>query len=162
MRLTSLFGFRSVRRVLVLLFVWSSMCSAQQTLATLKDTHRVLLLFAPSDRDPRYVQQMQMLAHHGAEMKERDLVLIPVVTEAGPQITAETLRVIRGPGLSDEEQLLARQRFHLAPEAFATILLGKDGGEKLRVTAPVSMDRLNRTIDAMPMRKDEMKERKPQ
>ena len=137
------------------------MALAQQTLATLKDAHRVLLIFAPSDHDARYLQQMRMLEHHGAEMQERDLVLIPVVTEAGPQITPETLRVIRGPGLSDEEQLLARQRFHLEPEAFAAILLGKDGGEKLRLTSPISMDCLNRTIDAMPMRKDEMKERKP-
>ena len=135
---------------------------AQETLAQLKDTHRVLLVFAPGDRDPRYVQQIQLLEHHGADMQERDLVLIPVATEAGPRITPETLRVILGPGLSDQEQVLARQRFHIAPEAFAAILLGKDGGEKLRVTAPVSMDRLNRVIDAMPMRKDEIKERKPQ
>ena len=148
-----------MKRVLVLMFLWWPVCFAQQTLASLKDTHRVLLVFAPSERDPRYVQQMQMLEHHGAEMQERDLVLIPVVTEAGPQITPETLRVIRGPGLSDQEQVLARRRFHLAPEAFAVVLLGKDGGEKLRVTAPLSMERLNRTIDAMPMRKDEMKER---
>ena len=153
---------RSVKRILVLMLFCLPMCFAQQTLAALKDTHRVLLVFAPSDRDPRYVQQMQMLEHHGAEMQERDLVLLPVVTETGPQVTPETLRVIRGPGLSYEEQVLVRQRFHLAPEAFAAILLGKDGGEKLRVTAPVSTDRLNRTIDAMPMRKDEMKERKPQ
>ena len=151
-----------MQRVLVLMFLWMPMCFAQQTLAALKDVHRVLLVFAPSDRDPRYVQQMRMLEHHDAEMQERDLVLIPVVTDVGPQITPETLRVIRGPGMSDEEQLLARQRFHLAPEAFAVVLLGKDGGEKLRVTAPVSMDRLNRTIDAMPMRKDEMKARPPQ
>ena len=151
-----------MQRVLVLMFLWMPMCFAQQTLAALKDVHRVLLVFAPSDRDPRYVRQMQILEHHDAEMQERDLVLIPVVTESGPQITPETLRVIRGRGMSDEEQLLARQRFHLAPEAFAVVLLGKDGGEKLRVTAPVSMERLNRTIDAMPMRKDEMKARPPQ
>ncbi len=151
-----------MRRVLVLISLWLPMCFAQQTLATLKDTHRVLLVFAPSDRDPRYLQQTEMLEHHGAEMKERDLVLIPVVTETGPQITPETLRVIRGPSLSDQEQMLVRQRFHVAPEAFTAILLGKDGGEKLRVTAPVSVDRLNRTIDAMPMRKDEMKKREPQ
>ena len=122
----------------------------------------MLLVFAASDHDPRYMQQMQMLEHHGAEMQERDLVLIPVVTETGAQITPETLRVIRGPGLPDQEQMLARQRFHILPGAFAAILLGKDGGEKLRVTVPVSIDRLNRTIDAMPMRKDEMKDRKPQ
>ncbi len=151
-----------MQRVLVVMFLWLPMGFAQQTLATLKDTHRVLLVFAPSDHDPRYLQQMQMLEHHGAEMQERDLVLLPVVTEAGPQITPETLRVICGPGLSAEEQMLARHRLKIAPEAFVAILLGKDGGEKLRVTAPVSIDRLNRTIDAMPMRRDEMTQRKLQ
>ncbi len=151
-----------MKRILVLMFFWLPMGFAQQTLATLKDTHRVLLVFAPSDHDPRYLQQMQMLDHHGAEMRERDLVLLPVVTEAGPQITPETLRVIRGPGLSDEEQVLVRHRLQIAPEAFVAVLLGKDGGEKLRATAPLSIDRLNRTIDAMPMRKDEMSKPKPQ
>ena len=151
-----------MQRVLVALFLWLPMGFAQQTLASLKDTHRVLLVFAPSDHDPRYLQQMQMLDHHSAEIEERDLVLIPVVTEAGPQITPETLRVIRGPGLSAREQMLARHRLKIAQEAFVVILLGKDGGEKLRVTAPVSIDRLKRTIDAMPRRRDEMTQRKPQ
>ena len=139
-----------------------TMAVAQQTLVRLKDTHRVLLVFAPSDRDPRFLQQAQLLAHHGAELRERDLVVIPVVTETGPQITPETMRVIAGPGLSDQEQVLVRQRFQVAPESFAVVLLGKDGGEKLRVTAPLSVERLNGTIDAMPMRKEEMKARKPQ
>ncbi len=147
---------------LLLLLGGAVMASAQQTLAKLRDTYRVLLVFAPSDRDPRYVQQAKLLARHGAEMQERDLVVVPVVTERGPQITADTLRVIPGPGLSDEEQLLVRQRLHVAPETFAVVLLGKDGGEKLRVMAPLGIDRLNQTIDAMPMRQDEIKQRKPQ
>ncbi len=153
---------RSPRAGLILLLGWSSTAFAQQTLAALKDKHRVLLVFARSDRDPRFLEQAKLLSHHGAELQERDLVVIPVVTEMGPQITPDTLRVIRGPGLSDEEQRLIRQRFQIAPEAFAVVLLGKDGGGKLRLTSPVSIGCLSQTIDAMPMRKDEMLGCKPQ
>ena len=152
-----------MRRTLALLLplLIPMAAASQQPLATLRDNHRVLLVFAPSDQDPRYVQQMKMLDHHGAEIKERDLVLISVVTQTGPRITSQTLREMRGPELSDQEQVLARHRFQVAPEAFAVVLLGKDGGEKLRAVAPVSIDRLNQTIDAMPMRKDEMRAQKP-
>jgi len=42
--------------------------------------------------------------------------------------------------------------------AFASILVGKDGGVKLRSNAPVSAERLSNVIDAMPMRRREMRE----
>mgnify|MGYP006275992019 FL=1 len=49
-----------------------------------------------------------------------------------------------------------RDRFDVATDAFAVILLGLDGTEKRRETAPLSVDDLFRTIDAMPMRRAEM------
>ena len=44
-----------------------------------------------------------------------------------------------------------------AAAAFTFILVGKDGGEKLRSDTVVSAEQLFSIIDAMPMRKDEMK-----
>lgn len=41
--------------------------------------------------------------------------------------------------------------------AFTFILVGRDGGEKLRSSEVVSAEKLFRLIDAMPMRKDEMR-----
>lgn len=52
-----------------------------------------------------------------------------------------------------------RRKFHVAEGAFTVVLIGKDGGEKLRSTKPIDVEELNATIDAMPMRKSEMKER---
>jgi len=43
---------------------------------------------------------------------------------------------------------------------FTVILVGKDGGDKLKSTLPVSLKKLFDTIDGMPMRKYEM-QRKP-
>lgn len=41
--------------------------------------------------------------------------------------------------------------------AFTFILVGRDGGEKLRSSEVVSAEKLFGLIDAMPMRKDEMR-----
>ena len=41
--------------------------------------------------------------------------------------------------------------------AFEAVLIGKDGGEKLRSMAPIPPGRLFETIDAMPMRRQEMR-----
>jgi hypothetical protein len=44
-----------------------------------------------------------------------------------------------------------------ANTAFTVILVGKDGGEKLRLDSVLTTAKLFSTIDAMPMRKSEMK-----
>ena len=41
--------------------------------------------------------------------------------------------------------------------AFEVVLVGKDGGEKLRSAVPIEPERLFETIDAMPMRRQEMR-----
>ncbi len=101
-------------------------------LDALQETHRVLLVFTPSAQDGRFTQQQSFFEGHAAAMKERDLVL---VVGAAPE----------------------RQRFKVAPVEFTVILIGKDGGEKMRSHQPVTAERLERTIDAMPMRQDEMR-----
>jgi len=45
-----------------------------------------------------------------------------------------------------------RARFALGDEAFQAVLVGKDGGAKLRATKPITARELMATIDAMPMR----------
>ncbi len=45
--------------------------------------------------------------------------------------------------------------------AFAVTLIGKDGGEKLRRTTPLAPEELFAVVDAMPMRRAEMRERPP-
>ena len=42
--------------------------------------------------------------------------------------------------------------------AFAAVLVGKDGGEKFRSEGPVSPEVLFEIIDAMPMRRREMRD----
>lgn len=138
-----------------------SLAQDAPSLASLKDTNRVLLIFSPSDRSPEFERQLDLLDKHAYDLRDRDLVLLPVVTVAKPPANANTLRAGHPPFASQTEQLALRHRFHVAPNEFTVILIGKDGGEKLRQQTPISIDKLNAVIDAMPMRQDEMRQRRP-
>lgn len=57
-----------------------------------------------------------------------------------------------------ERDFVVQTRF--GAEAFSVILIGKDGGEKLRRPTPLSPEELFAIVEAMPMRRAEMRERK--
>ena len=118
------------------------------TLRALKDRARPLLIFAAGPEDPQLEIQLRTLGEHAAEAHDRDLVIIALPYRS-PSPTAVKL--------SQADADLARRQFGVPPGEFAAILLGKDGGAKLRSAKPLSMAKLIETIDAMPMRQGEMR-----
>ena len=102
--------------------------------------HRILLVFSPA-ADPRLSRQRDIVRAAAPGMNERDLRVIEVV---GTTVT----------GAADTAAAL-RDRYRIAEDGFAAILIGKDGGEKLRATDAIPAARLFATIDAMPMRASE-------
>ena len=56
-----------------------------------------------------------------------------------------------------ERDFTVQTRF--GTDAFAIVLVGKDGGEKLRRTTPLSPEELFSIVDAMPMRRAELREK---
>ena len=96
---------------------------------------RVVLVLAAPD-DARMAEQARILAAERAGTAERDLVLVE-------------------PAGADQGRL--RRRYGVAPDAFAVLLIGKDGGVKLRSARPLDAETLFETIDAMPMRQAEMR-----
>ncbi len=119
------------------------------TLADLKDQYRPLLIFAPTPNDPGLLAQLTQLRHEAPGLEQRQVLLI-AVPYRNPAPTELALTP------ADAEA--ARRRFHIAPTDFVVMLIGKDGGEKLRSHKPVRWDRLRNTIDAMPMRQQEMRQ----
>jgi len=95
---------------------------------------RPLVIFAPSEDDPRLTQQLKWLEDEKAEIEEREVVVI--VDVAGEQSTP------------------LRDKYH--PRDFQIILVGKDGQVKLRKPFPWNVRELSRQIDKMPMRRQEM------
>jgi hypothetical protein len=116
----------------------------------LRDTYRPLLIFAPSPTDPQLQIQLRWLRENAADVAERDVAVIAVPYQS-PSPTQATL--------TDAGATAARRSFHIAPTDFTVILIGKDGGEKLRSHQPIPMETLRSTIDAMPMRQDEMRQK---
>lgn len=93
--------------------------------------YRPLVIFAPSEKDVNYVQQMKILEDAKAELVDRDII---VFSDTSP---------------ASKGQL----RSQLEPKGFEVVLVGKDGGMKLREQQPISSEALLSTIDSMPMRK---------
>ena len=99
---------------------------------------RPVVVFADSPADPAYVQQMQLLTRELDAVKDRDIVII---TDTDP--AAQTAL-----------------RTKLRPRGFMLALIGKDGQVKLRKPLPWSVRELSRTIDKMPMRQQEIRDRR--
>jgi hypothetical protein len=86
-----------------------------------------------------------LLRGHEAELKERDVVVVFVpVAGSGDQPSNRHLQELR-------------REFHVAAPEFTVVLVGKDGGEKFRSHVPVTIEKLNAVIDAMPMRRQEVR-----
>ena len=110
--------------------------SAKDPLATYRRAYRVVVALAPSRRDPDLAVQRRIFAALWAAAAERDLVLA-TYDDATP------------------EGATLRRRF--GGTGFRAILVGKDGEEKISSGRPLDRDALFPTIDAMPMRRQEMR-----
>lgn len=129
------------------------------TLETMRDHARPLLVFAPTDKDPRFLEQVHRFAAAGDAMGEREVILVPL--NARPEAASWGAVPNTHPlgRMSSEAAAEARRLFNIEPGAFTVLLLGKDGGEKLRSHTPVTARRLLQTIDSMPMRQQEIQDR---
>lgn len=98
--------------------------------------HRDIWIFAPDAGNASFITQKSLL-NDAAGLKERDIEVHEVL------------------GLKANESVF--KQYKASSQKFTFILFGKDGGEKLRSNKPVSPEKLYQTIDAMPMRRQEMK-----
>jgi hypothetical protein len=124
---------------------------AANPLAAWRWKSRLLLVFAPDDANPDLQAQRRMLASAQAEVAAHDLLPIEIVGNrieaAGDLQTAAT----------DAGSL--RHDYGVPRPRFAVILIGKDGGEKLRQTRPISAESVVSIIDRMPMGSAEFRQR---
>ena len=83
-----------------------------------------------------------------ASLTERNVMVIWVV---GDKVSAEF-----GPHPRESARAL-RARFGASKSGFRAVLVGKDGGVKLNTASPLGTGAVYATIDAMPMRQNEMR-----
>ena len=110
--------------------------------------YRPLLVFADSEASGPLAEQRRIVAASRASLTERNVVVIWVV---GDTVSAEL-----GPQPREGAKTL-RARFGAAKGGFRVVLVGKDGGTKLNSASPLGAGALYATIDAMPIRQNEMR-----
>lgn len=111
--------------------------------------HRVLVVFAPAGDSPAYRAQAAALGDAAAALDARDVRVLAVSGAALPEPLARSA-VTLAP-LPEAEQRALRRQLGVADGEFRVLLVGKDGGVKLRRRTPLSVERLLAVIDGMPM-----------
>ena len=144
---------RSIRRLALVLVavVVSTVLGSATAVAELGDyrwERRPLLVFAPRGDDPRLVETLSRIEAGRCDFVSRDMVLGLVVAEG-----ASTLD---GQAIDTAESRRLTNRFGVGANTFRVVLIGKDGGEKLRVDEVPDLRRIYAVIDGMPMRSREM------
>ena len=123
----------------------------QVDLSSYQWKNRLLILFAPSEKDLSYQSLKEQLQRRTQEVQTRDLLAIHVF-ETGDGRLAQL-------PLNKGQVLFLRKQFSIKPGQSMAILIGKDGEVKLRRELPVDLSEIFSVIDAMPMRQQEMRER---
>ncbi|MFD1331948.1 DUF4174 domain-containing protein [Methylopila musalis] len=113
-----------------------------------RDRARPVIVFTPDAGQPAAREQIENLTRARAALDERQMSVFVV----GPRAVT-TLSGGRAPSALAADDL--RKTYDVAADAFAVVLIGKDGGEKFRATEPVTADALTARVDEMPMRKNE-------
>ncbi len=111
---------------------------------------RLLFLIVPEADDPRFQHQLAIVEQQREAVRDRDLRVFALTTNSGE---------VDGAPLSKADVLSLRDQLRLAPHARALILIGLDGGIKSRAPIDTSLSNIFEQIDAMPMRRQELRER---
>jgi hypothetical protein len=113
--------------------------------------NRLLLVFTPNIEDPRLGALIKELRQNTCGVQERDMLVFQIVKDLNVLTFNDRILPFDGQKL--------RETYRVENDTFATILIGKDGAEKLRSSKAISVSNVFDTIDAMPMRQDEMESR---
>ncbi len=145
-----------IRGLLLLVFLFFNLfsgiparmeISVHPLLSSYQWQNRLLLIFSPKGEDQAFTLQVEELLAKQKELQERDLLLF-YIYEDRVILPDETVL-----GSIDAQNL--RQHYMMPEKETATLLIGKDGTEKLRSRDLLTTQRLFSTIDAMPMRQRE-------
>ncbi len=98
---------------------------------------RPLIVFAETEADPRFVEQIARLAARPEPLLARDVV---VIIDTDPVNESDIRRALR-------------------PRGFAVVILQKDGRVGLRRPSPRDVRELTRAIDNFSLREDELRNR---
>jgi hypothetical protein len=113
--------------------------------------NRPLFVFSPNADREDYQKQISNLSSKEEGIEDRDMI-VHLVLEEGNSFVGDH-------PLTEEAVRQLQEKFEIDPTDFIIILVGKDGGVKLRKEEYTPMSDIFNLIDSMPMRQREMKEK---
>lgn len=114
--------------------------------------NRLLLIFAPDENDSLFKKLQSEIIAQEAEVEDRDLIVFELFGLGSSQMNRALL---------DQSKVDSiRRHFSVPQRSFRVILIGKDGGIKLKRNDQIDLETIFELIDSMPMRKDEIRQKK--
>ncbi len=113
--------------------------------------NRLLFVFAPNRNHPMFDSLHDSLAAHQADIADRDLVVFEILESDSSSMNTKYI--------SSQTALSLRKRYNVNQGEFAVILVGKDGGIKLNRQNETRLEDIFALIDAMPMRREEIRQK---
>lgn len=99
---------------------------------------RPIVVFADSENDPAFIEQLELISRRQDELLQRDVV---VLTDT-------------------DASNLSPVRKRLRPRGFMLVIISKEGNVQMRKPYPWDVREITRTIDKMPIRQREIREQK--
>ena len=96
--------------------------------------NRLVVVFADTDADPAFAEQMQLLGEDTAALAERDVLVVSDTAPATPSALRAKLR----------------------PHGFSLIWIDKDGAVRFRKASPWTVREITQAIDKTPLRLQEL------
>jgi len=134
--------------VIASIFTSQPATAMDEDIAHLQWKKRLLLVFAADSAQSNFQSLANEISSRQADVEDRDLVVFEIL-ESG------TSRMNRS-RIEPQKAASIREQFGIASDGFTVILVGKDGGIKLKRNDQVRLDEIFKLIDSMPMRQDEM------
>lgn len=135
-----------------IIFLLASNQMNAQNLDQFRWKNRLVLLLTDHADNPEVLNQLKIFESDLEGLKERKLKVIHLTSDQTKIWDTKTEVWSKSDG-----QLF--QKYRKQDASFEMILIGLDGGEKLRKSLPISLDQLFAVIDAMPMRRWEIEDK---
>ena len=113
--------------------------------------NRLLFLFAPDNNHPLFKSLNSEIIIQQAEVEDRDLIVFEVLDRDPSKMNKANIDRQTADSIRDH--------FSVPSNKFSLILVGKDGGIKLKRHDHVSLEEVFELIDSMPMRQSEMRQK---
>ena len=128
---------------------------SSQILEAHKGEHRIVLLLTETESDPNFQDQIDRFRDHVPGLEERKLIVYHITPKSYRQVFVEKTHT--APNETAKELY---EQYAIEDSSFTFVLIGLDGMVKKRQVDVMPASELFDLIDAMPMRKEEIRKKK--